>query len=244
MGWLAVYQREMMLMRMKVGKFGYVFSTLLFPLIYLLAFGWGLGATIQVDGGYIAFLAKGMVSITVMMNSFQQTSLSVSVGRFYFRTFQTVILSPVSPMQIILGITLAGVTRGLIAGGVIYGVAMLVFGVPFIDMPGLFGVLFSAICFAALGIAVGLSVQSPDALSMVINFIITPMTFFCGSFFPLTNLPEWLQIAVRILPLSLANELLRVQSWSAQGCVDVSLLLAMSLLMFTLGVYKVKTYSE
>ena len=241
MGWVAIYQREMLLMQKKIGKLGYVFSTIFFPLIYLFAFGWGLGSTIQVEGGYIAFLAKGMVTITVMLNSFQQTSLSVSVGRFYFRTFQTVLLSPISPQHIILGITLAGVTRGMIAGMSIYGIAMLVFKVPFIDLPGLMGILFAAICFSALGIAVGMWVENPDALSMVINFIITPMTFFCGSFFPLTNLPEWIRNIVQILPLSLANELLRVPSWNMQGCIDLGLLLVMSLLTLALGVYKIKT---
>ena len=74
MGWLAVYQREMVLMQKKIGKLGYVFSTLLFPLIYLFAFGWGIGGNISVEGGYVPFLAKGMVTITVMLNAFQQTA--------------------------------------------------------------------------------------------------------------------------------------------------------------------------
>ena len=130
MDWLAVYNREMALLQKKMGKLGYIFSTVMFPLIYLFAFGLGIGSIVQVDGGYLAFLAKGMLSITVMMNAFQQTALSVSVGRFYFKTFQTLLLSPISSLQIIIGITFAGVTRGFIAGGLIYMVAMVFFDVP------------------------------------------------------------------------------------------------------------------
>jgi len=104
--------REMALLQKKMGKLGYIFSAVMFPIIYLFAFGMGIGPVMNdIHGGYLPFLAKGMLSITVMMNAFQQTALSVSVGRFYFKTFQTLLLSPISAFQVILGITLAGVTR-------------------------------------------------------------------------------------------------------------------------------------
>lgn len=244
MGWLAVYNREMLLMRKKIGKLGYAFSTLLFPLIYLFAFGWGIGPRMEVAGGYLPFLAKGMLAITVMLNSFQQTALSVSVGRFYFRTLQTLLLSPVSPLGIVVGLALAGVTRGLLAGGAVYLIAVAAFGVPGLSAAGLLGVVISAACFGALGIAVGMWVDHPDALSSVINFIITPMTFFCGSFFPLSNLPAWLQNAAGILPLSLTNQLLRAEAWSARAGMDILLLTITGSLLFFLGVRQLKAYSE
>ena len=94
LNFLAVYMREMALLQKKMGKLGYIFSAVMFPIIYLFAFGMGIGPVMNnIHGGYLPFLAKGMLSITVMMNAFQQTSLSVSVGRFYFKTFQTLLLS-------------------------------------------------------------------------------------------------------------------------------------------------------
>ena len=183
MNFLAVYMREMALLQKKMGKLGYIFSAVMFPIIYLFAFGMGIGPVMNnIHGGYLPFLAKGMLSITVMMNAFQQTALSVSVGRFYFKTFQTLLLSPISAFQVILGITLAGVTRGFIAGGIIYIIAMVFFDVPMLNLWGFLGILLSAFCFGILGIAIGLWIKNPDALSSVINFIITPMTFFCGDF--------------------------------------------------------------
>jgi ABC-type multidrug transport system permease subunit len=244
MDWLAVYNREMALLQKKMGKLGYIFSTVMFPLIYLFAFGLGIGSIVQVDGGYLSFLAKGMLSITVMMNAFQQTALSVSVGRFYFKTFQTLLLSPISSLQIIIGITFAGVTRGFIAGGLIYMVAMVFFDVPMVSFAGIIGILLSAICFGLLGIAIGLWIKNPDALSSVINFIITPMTFFCGTFFPLTNLPAILQMIISVLPLTLANNLLRSSDFNITVLVDILILSIITLFLFVLSIHQLKNYHE
>lgn len=244
MEWFAVYSREMVLLQKKMGKLGYIFSTVMFPLIYLFAFGLGIGSVLQVDGGYLPFLAKGMLSITVMMNSFQQTALSVSVGRFYFKTFQTLLLSPISSVQIIVGITLAGVTRAFIAGGMIYLIAMVFFDVPMLSMAGIIGILLSSVCFGILGIAIGLWIKNPDALSSVINFIITPMTFFCGTFFPLNNLPSVLQSVIGILPLTLANNLLRSEGFSTDILADIMILVIITAVLFVLGNYQLKNYHE
>lgn len=244
MGWFTVYQREMLLMKKKIGKLGYVFSTLLFPLIYLTAFGWGLGPVVGMEGGYLPYLVKGILAITVMLNAFQQTSLSVSVARFYFKTFQTLVLSPLSSLQIVIGLTLAGMTRAGLAGGAIYCLAMLLFDVPLPGLAGLIGLAATSFCFAALGIIIGLMVKNPDALSIVINFIITPMTFFCGSFFPVDNLPHVLRSIVKLLPLSLTNELLRLDNISAAAAADMGLLMLMGLLVFGAGVRRIENYSE
>lgn len=244
MEWFAVYSREMVLLQKKMGKLGYIFSTVMFPLIYLFAFGLGIGSVLQVDGGYLPFLAKGMLSITVMMNSFQQTALSVSVGRFYFKTFQTLLLSPISSVQIIVGITFAGVTRAFIAGGIIYLIAMMFFDVPMLSMAGIIGILLSSVCFGILGIAIGLWIKNPDALSSVINFIITPMTFFCGTFFPLNNLPSVLQSVIGILPLTLANNLLRSKGFSTDILADIMILVIITAVLFVLGIYQLKNYHE
>ena len=198
----------------------------------------------NIHGGYLPFLAKGMLSITVMMNAFQQTALSVSVGRFYFKTFQTLLLSPISAFQVILGITLAGVTRGFIAGGIIYIIAMVFFDVPMLSLWGFLGILLSAFCFGILGIAIGLWIKNPDALSSVINFIITPMTFFCGTFFPLYNLPDWLQIVVGILPLTLANNLLRTEVFSMYSLLDMIYLIIITLILLVISRYQLKNYNE
>jgi ABC-type multidrug transport system permease subunit len=244
MGWWTVYRRELFLMNKKVGNMGYVLSTLLFPLIYLFAFSWGFGASAGVPGGYVPFLSKGMMAVTVMLNSFQQTAISVSVGRFYFRSFQTLLVSPLNSIDIALGITLAGVTRGMIAGGLIYLVATLAFGIPPITAPGLCGMVISAACFGAFGFSIGLWADNQDALSLVINFLITPMTFFCGSFFPIERLPPLAQTLAGWLPLSLSNKLLRAELWNQETALYLFMLILMAAALFFFSVKRIDAYSE
>lgn len=244
MGWLPVYKREMRMLVRRIGGLGYLFSGLLFPIIYLLAFGWGLGESVQVAGGYIAFLAKGMLSITVMMNSFQQTVISISSARFYYRNFQTLRMSPVSEASLALGLTLAGMTRGVAAVLIIALAAWLFFGAAVLSLPGVAGLLLTSLCFGALGVAVGMSIKGQEQFSIVINFLITPMTFFCGSFFPVSNLPELVQSVVRYLPLSLSNQLLRLAGWDAGGLCSAAILLAMTAAIFMWSVHRIRNYSE
>lgn len=243
-GCFAVYCREMLLMQKKIGKLGYVFSAVMFPVIYLFAFGLGLGSRVEVSGGYVPFLTTGIVSLTVMLNSFQQTALSVSAGRLYFHTFQTVFLSPVPALQIVGGIVLAGITRGVLMGGLVYSVAWLAFAVPALSGIAVIAILLSAFFFAALGVALGLAIADPDDISLVNNFIITPMIFFCGSFFPVQNLPPALQTIVSVLPLSLANKLMRLPAWDSQAAGSTAILGLMGLGLLLWGARGLKNYSE
>ncbi|WP_371377768.1 ABC transporter permease [Sporomusa aerivorans] len=244
MGCLVVYCRELLLMQKKMGKLGYVFSSVMFPVIYLFAFSWGLGSRLEVSGGYIPFLAKGILGITVMLNSFQQTALSVSVGRIYFKTLQTLLLCPISLAQVAGGLVLAGATRGLLLGGLVYGIAWLFFAAPGLTLTAVCGVFLSAFFFAALGLTVGLWVNDPDELSLVNNFLLTPMIFFGGSFFPEQHFPALVREIVAVLPLSLVNGLLRLPTWGEEALAKAAVLLLISCLMFWLGIRKLAAYNE
>lgn len=244
MGWYVVYWRELILMKKKMGKLGYVFSSVMFPVIYLFAFSWGLGSRVDISGGYIPFLAKGILGITVMLNSFQQTSLSTSVGRIYFKTLQTLILSPIPLIQVAGGLTLAGATRGLVMGGIIYGIAWLFFAVPPLSVAAVGAMVLSAFFFAALGLVVGLWVSDPDELSLVNNFIMTPMIFFGGSFFPVEQLPVFVRDVVAVLPLSLVNGLLRQTVWDEMAILKVLLLSVFACVMLLLATNRLNAYNE
>lgn len=244
MGWYVVFCRELILMRKKMGKLGYVFSSVMFPVIYLFAFSWGLGSRLEISGGYIPFLAKGILGVTVMLNSFQQTSLSTSVGRIYFKTLQTLILSPIPLLQVAGGLTLAGATRGLVMGALVYGIAWLFFSVPLLSAAAVLAMVLAAFFFAALGLVVGLWVNDPDELSLVNNFIMTPMIFFGGSFFPVEHLPVLVRDVVTVLPLSLVNSLLRVTVWNEAAILKMLLLSGFACLILLLATRRLSAYNE
>ncbi|WP_290654943.1 ABC transporter permease [Anaerovibrio sp.] len=243
-GWIPVYKREMLMLYRRIGGLGYFITGLLFPMIYLLAFGWGLGSSVQVAGGYIAYLAKGMLAISVMMNSFQQTVVAIMSSRFYYKTFQTLKMSPVSDASMAFGMALAGVTRGVVAGGIIYLSALIFFGVEVMSVQGAIGLVLTAMCFSSFGIAAGMSINGQEQFSIVNNFVITPMTFFCGSFFPITNLPEVVYHLVQYLPLSLTNGLLRMNVWDISAITSAGLLLCITLTVYFWSINRIRNYNE
>lgn len=244
MGWYAVFRREMLLLWKKIGKLGYVFSATLSPLIYLFAFGLGLGGRVSIEGGYIAFLISGIVSITVMLNAFQQTSLSVSVGRLYFKTFQNLVLSPVTSGQVVAGIVLAGAVRGVLLGGLVFVLARAAFGAGGLSLQAVCAMVLGSLCFAALGVVVGMAVRDPDDISLLMNFLIMPMIFFGGAFFPLQNLPPWLSAVVGASPIGIINALMRANAWHNDALWAAATLTLLTGVLFAGGVWLVGRYSE
>jgi ABC-type multidrug transport system permease subunit len=245
MGWYAVFRRELLLLRKKVGRLGYVFSSIISPFIYLTAFGLGLGnRVVDVEGGYISFLAAGILAVTIMMNSFQQTASSVSTGKLYFHIFQSLILSPIRDVEVVFGIVLAGMARAFLFGSLIFLMAWGLFGISISPLTGLVGALLGAFCFASMGTVVGLLVRHPDDVSMVNNFFIMPMTFFGGSFFPIKNLPEILQVLASFFPIGSLNLLLRAAEWNDASFKAAAILLGIGIIFFLYAVYLYRNYSE
>lgn len=240
----AVFYRELVMVWKKIGKFGYVFAALLYPLIYLFAFGLGMGGRQGLGDGYLPFLVSGIAGVTVMLNSFQQTAMSISVGRLYFRSFQSLILSPVSAGEIVSGIILAGLVRGLVSGILLLVVGEAVFGVAVASKIFLLGMVAGALCFAAMGAVVGLMVSDVDDISLVNNFFITPMIFFGGSFFPLSNLPDALAVIAGLLPIRALNTVLRAPALNGEVVLCLALMVALTAIFFAWGVTRIRNYSE
>lgn len=245
MKWYPVFYREMVLFRKKIMRFGYVFSSLLFPIIYLLAFGMGLGREIRIgDVSYVEFLLPGIVAMTSMTNSFNLVSSSLSMGRLYFKSFQVIRQSPTPPLSIMAGIVLSGIVRGLAAATVIIIVGAALFDVfPFTAM-SLVGLVLNLTLFSSMGVVVGMLTGDPEDNALYTNFFIMPMAFFSGTFFPIDRLPALIKGVVMLLPLSYTNLLLRSSGMAAKEAVSITVLAAFSLAMFLYGARLIRNYSE
>ena len=244
MGVYAVFSRELLLLYKKIGRMGYIFSSIISPFIYLFAFGYGLGNRLDVPGGYLVFLAGGIIAITIMVNSFQQTASSISVGRMYYHIFQSLVLSPVRGAEVILGIVLSGMVRGVFFGTMIFLMAWGVFDAIVLRPTLVIGALLGSFCFAALGVIVGLLVSQPDDVAFVNNFLIMPMTFFGGSFFPVENLPRFAQHIVMFFPIGALNRIMRSVEWRPELWQSVWTLMGLGVLFFAAGVAIYRRYSE
>jgi lipooligosaccharide transport system permease protein len=180
--------------------------SLLEPILYLLALGFGLGGFVQpIDGQpYIQFIAPALVAVSMMFSSFYECTFASFVRMYFQKTFDAIIATPVSIEEVITGEILWGATKSLINSSIVLGVIAL-FGVPFTlyfllipPIAFLVGLLFSslAMCFTAI-------VPNIDSFNYPNFLLITPMFLLSGTFFPLTSLPEFIQIVAQtVLPLT------------------------------------------
>jgi ABC-type multidrug transport system permease subunit len=202
-----VLYREWTLFSRRAGR--NVPASLVSPLLFLVAFGWGFGSGTVVEGvPYLFFLVPGLVAMSSLMQSYG-IAQELNIARFYFRVFDEFLIAPVTAFEIVLGETLAGMFRGLLSAVLILLVARL-FGVSPEPTPLLAAALvLHTFTFAALGVAMAMLVRDHAGQAALTNFVITPMIFLGGTFFPLEKLPAPLAFGVAVLPLSHSVRLIR-----------------------------------
>ena len=177
------------------------------PLLYLAAFGVGLGALItgSVQGGsYIQFIGPGLISIAVMYGSFFECTYASFVRMYFQKTFDAIIATPVSVEEVIAGELLWGATRATINASIVL-VVVAAFGLVssplFLLVPVL--AFFGGLMFASLGMCFTALASNIDFFNFPSFLFVTPMFLLSGTFFPLSLLPAVLQSAAfAVFPLT------------------------------------------
>lgn len=196
-------------------------SGLVSPLIYILAFGLGLGSAIDqvttpaAGDTYLEFILPGMVALSSMVISFGGTTFSICGDRLFTKTFEEMLLYPVHPLSLYLGKMLAGIVRGMMTAASVILVAVLFTGKVWSFLNPLFLLLLVLNCavFAGLGVIVGLNVKSLESVGLFNNFLIVPMSFLGGTFFDPSTLPVVLKGIVYLLPLTYTTVGLRAAAY-------------------------------
>ena len=235
-GMLAVYYREMMILRRRLTR--QIPSWCVSPLLYLVAFGYAMGKHVAVDGHtYMEFLIPGLIAMTSMTQSFAISS-EINIARFYWHIFEEIQAAPVSDAAYVAGEVMAGMTRGFLAVCIIL-IFGRVFGVAQSYNPMFFAVvLLNSFIFASLAVGIAMLVKSHADQSLVTNFVITPMAFLGGTFFPLKSLPVWAQTVVHLLPLTHASKAIRAASFGqTPETSSLLILIIVGLLFFSLAVF-------
>jgi lipooligosaccharide transport system permease protein len=202
------------------------------PMLYMLGLGYGLGAMLpQVVGmPYIAFLAAGTVcSSTMMSASFE--SMYSSFSRMHVqRTWDAIMNAPVTLDDVVFGEAIWAASKAFMSGAAVLLVAtalglvasaLALWVLPIVFLTGL--------VFAGLGLVMTSLSPSYDFFMYYFTLAITPMMLASGVFFPLDQLPAWLQAVAQVLPLTHAVALVRplmTGSVPASAAVHLAVLVA------------------
>lgn len=246
MAWGALFTRDL---RAVARARSQLYSSMLTPLLILIFLGNGVSEGLEPAGlragSFTAYLVAGAV---VMTSVFSSTFTSASFYRDRDTGMLRVFLSsPHSPRVILLGKSLAGVFIGAIQALVVLLVAA-----PFVDFSWQYGVVQGIlialatvvllnIILAGLGQALASRIQTMQGFHLLMNLALFPLLFFSGAFYPVENLPTWLEVLARVNPLSYAVDALQLAAYaeSSQGFfglwLDFVVMIALAAGLYVLG---------
>ena len=212
------------------------------PMLYMLGLGFGLGALMPEIGGvkYIKFLAGGTVCYSTMNSATFEALYSAFSRMHQQKTWDAILNAPLSLDDVLMGEWVWAASKSFLSGAAIL-VVIWVLGIShspltlwIIPLALLFG-----LCFAGMGLVVTAIAPSYDFFLFYFSLAISPMILLCGVFYPISQLPAFLQIVAHILPLSHAIELVRPLlsgEVPAQVGLHVTVLAAYGLIGFYLAV--------
>jgi lipooligosaccharide transport system permease protein len=184
-------------------------TTFVEPVLYLTSFGFGLGVMIGnmtisgVPVSYRAFVLAGIIGQSVLFVGFFEAAYGAFIRMYYQKIFQAIAVTPVTLSEVLWGELLWCATRATLSASVV-----LLLGVVIGDFNLLGSILMIPYCFlsgllfGALGLLVAAKSRTIESISYPQYLLVFPMFLFCGVYFPLSNLPDWMEKIVYLLPLA------------------------------------------
>jgi lipooligosaccharide transport system permease protein len=180
---------------------GSIYTSVASPVLYLGAMGLGLGTLVDQHGtarlggvSYLAFLAPGLLAATSMQSAMNESTFPVMAAVKWLKTYQAAVATPLRPRDLFRGHLLFTALRTLMNSVIFLGV-MAAFGaaLPVCVLTGL--------AFATPIEAWAITRNKDTSFSLLIRFGMIPLFLFSGTFFPVTQLPGWLQPVAYATPL-------------------------------------------
>ena len=227
--WLTVYKRTWK---------GTLISSFLLPLLYLAAMGIGLGSFVDSNGtdalggvSYLQFIAPGLLAATGLQIAVGEATYPVMSGLKWQKFFFSMIATPLRPADVVFG-QLGFIAFRVTSTCAVFLVVIAAFGG--LDSPfGLLGLPVAVLVGMAVAAPVAACATALDTdagFAMIFRFGVVPAFLFSGAFFPVSQLPDWIEWLAYVSPLWHAVDLCRslslgtVQPWLA--LVNVLYLLA------------------
>ena len=200
----AVWRRNALVWRRLMGPS--IATNVLDPLIFLFAFGYGLGAVVSRIGGleYLSFVVPGMMCYAAMFAASFESSISV-YARFHMqRTWDAILATPVTLTELMLGEMSWAATKGVFASCCVIAVGSAWGGIGSFwgVAAALPAIALAAVCFGCAGLLVTAHARNWDVFAYFFTFWVTPMFMFSGTFFEVTRFPWFVQVIAWVLPMT------------------------------------------
>jgi ABC-2 type transport system permease protein len=173
------------------------------PLIWLVAFGGGLGSFLNVGStGYIGFIFPGIIMLTVLFTAIFFGLYIVMDKKIDF--FKSVLVAPIARVTLFTGKMLGGCTDAFLQAAILLFFGIF-FGIPYTPYSLLMMVVFIlllAMAITSLGLAIGSMLNSFEGFGLVQSFVIMPLFFLSGALYPLSNIPPWMVVVTQANPLT------------------------------------------
>lgn len=195
---------------------GLVFSIFVQPALYLAAMGLGLGTLIDAHSGkvagleYLDFVAPGLLVASTMQLSVAEGMWPVLAGAKWMKFFHGVVATPIRPSELYGGYVIWVAIRSVLGSSAFLLVAALIGAVP--SAWAILAVPIAALCAAAFVAPVAAFSMTQDSdlsFPMIMRLGVLPLFLFSGTFFPISELPAWLQRVAVLSPLWHGVELAR-----------------------------------
>lgn len=240
-GWLRVLSSHAFTYR-AVWK-GSVATTFVFPLLYLAAMGVGLGALVDrhvhhVGGvGYVDFLAPGLLGGTLFQVAVNESTYPVMARLKWQRTYWAMLATPIEVDDVLAGHLAWSAVRGAMVATA-FSVVMLVFGVVHsaFSLCSVPIAMAASVVFAAPVAAFAMRTRSENSFALLWRFGVMPMFLFSATFFPLGQLPRWLQVVAQATPLLHVVDLLRACTLGRGSAIQLTADVAYLVVAGVLGI--------
>ena len=218
------------------------FSSTVEPTIYLLAFGFGFGSLVSRVGGfsYVQFVGTGTVAMAMIFSTAFAAMFGTFVKYQFQRTYDAILAAPVDTEELVTAESLWIATR---AG--VYGCVPMIVAI-FFGLDPTWGMLtvpfiawLTGLGWANFGIMVAGFAKAIENFNYIVSAVLTPLFLLAGTFFPLTGLPEWVQVLAQLNPLYQCVELVRaavLYGFEWNDLLRVGMLVVFALLMWRIAI--------
>jgi len=205
--------------------------------LYFVIFGTLIGERIGLMSGfsYMEFIVPGLIMMSVITNSYSNVASSFFSSKFQ-RNVEELLVAPVPTWIIIAGYVGGGVARGLLVGCIVTLVSLFFVQLNIANIGVLIiSVLFTSILFSLGGLINAILAKTYDDISIIPNFVLTPLTYLGGVFYSLSLLPEFWQGVSQVNPIVYMINTFR---YGFLGVTDIPLVYSFSIIfIFVAALY-------